>query len=497
MSNEATPTQIGKYRIDRVLGTGAMGVVYLAFDPHLERQVALKTVRRELLAGEDSGGDMLLRFRNEARAAGRLAHPNIVTVHDFGEDDSTAYIVMEYVAGHGLDTLLAPGRALPLSDAFHWLAQLLAALAYAHESGVVHRDIKPANLLVTAGGLLKVADFGVARIGSAATSFGWVIGTPSYMSPEQFEGESVDARADLFSAGVVLYRMLTGRQPFTGSPATIRQQIMKDTPRRPSEIVPALPPGLDAMIARALARRPEDRYGSAAEWLASLRLLSASAAADDDRTIVTPFAHGFAASAAPMPMPTSATSATSATGATGAGTPSTTVPSVPQGWAPEMLARIERQLATHMGPLASLLVRRAAARTSDLASLGAQLAAVLPDTARNQFEQAFARLTTGLPDESMTSSLSPEPRAATAASKAAPVAPATVAGATAASAIDQASIDAVAGKLAVYLGPIAKMIAGREARRAANFDEFVQRVEDCIGDAEQRRQFRRDLDRSE
>ena len=486
MSNEATPTQIGKYRIDRVLGTGAMGVVYLAFDPHLERQVALKTVRRELLASEDSGGDMLLRFRNEARAAGRLAHPNIVTVHDFGEDESTAYIVMEYVAGHGLDRLLVQGRALPLSEAFHWLAQLLAALAYAHEAGVVHRDIKPANLLVTPAGLLKVADFGVARIGSAATSSGWVIGTPSYMSPEQFEGEAVDARADLFSAGVVLYRMLTGRQPFVGSPATIRQRIMKVAPTRPSELVPALPLGLDAMVARALARRPDDRYGSATEWLASLRLLTAAAAAaDDDRTIVTPFAHGSAASPIPAPMP-----------ATGAGIPAMPEPSAPQSWPPEMLARIERQLATHMGPLASLLVRRAAAQTHDLPALGAQLAAVLPDTARNQFEQAFARLTTGMLDKTTMTSLSPDPRAATAASKVAPVAPATVSGATAASAIEQASIDAVAGKLAVYLGPIAKMIAAREARRAANFDEFAQRVEDCIADATQRRQFRRDLDSS-
>src|SRR3954447_22757821 len=126
MSNEAMPSHIGKYRIDRVLGTGAMGIVYLAFDPHLDRPVALKTVRRELIASADEGGsDMLTRFRNEARAAGRLAHPNIVTVHDFGEDDGTAYIVMEYVPGNGLDTLLLPGHPLPLSAAFHWLAQLL------------------------------------------------------------------------------------------------------------------------------------------------------------------------------------------------------------------------------------------------------------------------------------------------------------------------------------------------------------------------------------
>ncbi|WP_233853428.1 serine/threonine-protein kinase [Paraburkholderia sp. HD33-4] len=488
MSNEATPTQIGKYRIDRVLGTGAMGVVYLAFDPHLERPVALKTVRRELLASEDRSGDMLQRFRNEARAAGRLAHPNIVTVHDFGEDGDTAYIVMEYVAGHGLDTLLVPGHALPLSEAFHWLAQLLAALAYAHEAGVVHRDIKPANLLVTAAGLLKVADFGVARVGSAATSSGWMIGTPSYMSPEQFEGASVDARADLFSAGVVLYRMLTGRQPFVGSPATIRQKIIKDTPAPPSEIVSALPPALDAMVARALARRPEDRFASAAQWLASLRLLAvSSAAADDDRTIVTPSAYLSASSFSPAL-------------ATGGGNPPMRAPSAPQSWPPEVLARIERQLAIHMGPLASLLVRRAATQANDLPALGAQLAAVLPDTARLEFEQAFARLTAGLPEMSIITSSTQGARAATATAtataKVSAVSPATATGTPMTSAIDQASIDAVAVKLAVYLGPIAKMIATREARHAANFDEFVQRVEGCITDAEQRRQFRHDVDAS-
>lgn len=468
MSNEATPTHIGKYRIDRVLGAGAMGVVYLAFDPHLERPVALKTVRRELLASEDRSGDLLQRFRNEARAAGRLAHPNIVTVHDFGEEGGTAYIVMEYVAGRGLDTLLLRGHALPLSDALHWLTQLLAALAYAHEAGVVHRDIKPANLLVTAAGLLKVADFGVARIGSSATSVGWMIGTPSYMSPEQFEGKAVDARSDLFSAGVVLYRMLTGRQPFAGSPDSIRQRVMKDTPRPPSEIVSALPPAIDAMLARALARRPEERFASAAQWLASLRALSIDPApAYDDRTVVTPHAY---------------LSASCPTSASGGANPPMPVPAAPQNWPPELLERIERLLAAHIGPLASLLVRRACALANDLPALGAQLAAVLRDTERSQFEQAFARLTAGSQDPSMATWSAPGPHVP----KSAPPA----------SAVDQVSIDAVAVKLTVYLGPIARMVASREARHAANFDEFVQRIEDCITDPAQRRQFRHDLDSS-
>src|SRR5579864_3915244 len=289
MTNEAMPSRIGKYRIDRVLGTGAMGVVYLAFDPHIERPVALKTVRRELLAAQ-GGVDVMERFRNEARAAGRLAHPNIVTVHDFGDDDGTAYIVMEYVAGTGLDALLAGGQTPPLATAFDWMSQLLAALEYAHQAGIVHRDIKPANMLVTARGLLKVADFGVARIGAATTSVGSLVGTPSFMSPEQFTGEPVDSRADLFSAGIVLYQMLTGIHPFVGSPAVVMHKILNETPARPSSIVRSLSPEVDAMVFKALARRPDERFASAAQWQSVLRAVSAAMAGadnDDDRTVVT------------------------------------------------------------------------------------------------------------------------------------------------------------------------------------------------------------------
>ncbi|WP_179401398.1 serine/threonine-protein kinase [Burkholderia guangdongensis] len=480
MTNEATRSQIGKYRIDRVLGTGAMGVVYLAFDPHIERPVAIKTVRRELLANEgDADSDVLQRFRNEARAAGRLAHPNIVTIHDFGEDGDTAYIVMEYVAGNGLDALLPPGHVPPLATALDWLAQLLAALAYAHEAGVVHRDIKPANLLVTARGLLKVADFGVARIGASATSFGSIIGTPSFMSPEQFAGESVDARSDLFSAGVVLYRMLTGRQPFVGSAAVVMRQIMNEMPARPSGIVRSLPPAIDAMVEKALAKRPGDRFASAAQWLADLRALMAGASqVDDDRTIVAASGAAFAEPA-------------------GIGT-TTDTHAAPAGqiWPPELLERIERQLATHIGPLASLLVRRAAAQAVDLGTLTEQLLSSLTNqSTRSEFERILARLTSGTSGASMATSSSSSSLSFPAGESVATqrTARESAAGMTTAGEIDQASIDATAMKLAVYLGPIAKVIARREARRAANLDEFYRLVEACIADATQRQRFRRDL----
>jgi eukaryotic-like serine/threonine-protein kinase len=478
MTHEAMPSQIGKYRIDRVLGTGAMGVVYLAFDPHIERPVALKMVRRELLASEagESGGEVLQRFRNEARAAGRLAHPNIVTVHDFGEDKGTAYIVMEYVAGSGLDALLPAGHTPPLATAFDWLSQLLAALAYAHEAGVVHRDIKPANLLVTARGLLKVADFGVARIGASATSFGSIVGTPSFMSPEQFAGDAVDARSDLFSAGVVLYRMLTGRQPFTGSQAVVMQQIMNATPTAPSEINRSLSPEVDAMVFRALAKRPEERFATAAQWLTVLRALTIRASSatddDDDRTIV--------AGALPFAAP-----------AWQGGEPGHEREA--QTWPPDLLERIERQLAEHIGPLASLLVRRAAAQAGDLQTLAGQLLPRLPnESARREFERTFALLESGTTGTSMPASSTSA--GVVGASLGAPAS--TIPGSSAAGLIDQTSIDAATLKLAAYLGPIAKVIAGREAKRAANLEEFHERLEASIADAAQRERFRRDLESS-
>jgi serine/threonine protein kinase len=225
--------RLGKYEIHRVLGQGAMGTVYLAFDPDIERQVAIKTIRKELI-DPDLAAQFMARFRNEARAAGRLHHPNIVGVYEYGDEALVTYIAMEYVDGAGLRDYVRSQASFTFGQLVELMKFLLNALEYAHERGIVHRDIKPSNLLVTAEGVLKVADFGIARIDrSNLTTLGTVIGTPSYMSPEQCRGDETDARSDLFSAGVVLYELMTGEKPFPGPVEAVAHRIATNSLHRP------------------------------------------------------------------------------------------------------------------------------------------------------------------------------------------------------------------------------------------------------------------------
>ena len=261
----STPTRLGKYEITEVLGTGAMGVVYRGFDPGIRRTVAIKTIRRELIAGDRPAGAMLARFRNEARAAGRLAHPGIVAVHDYGEDAEVAYIAMEYVEGNSLREYFGRGVRFAERDAISIVSQLLEALAHAHERRVWHRDIKPANLILMMNGRVKVADFGIARIeASDLTQTGAVMGSPGYMAPEQYAARAIDHRADIFAAGVVFYQLLTGARPFVGTAEQIAYAVCHTEAPKPSAANPGR--GLeryDAILAKALAKKPEDRYQTA------------------------------------------------------------------------------------------------------------------------------------------------------------------------------------------------------------------------------------------
>lgn len=291
------PTRIGKYDIRAQLGSGAMAVVYQAYDPVIERTLAIKVVDKARL-DESESDTILQRFRVEARAAGRLQHQNIVAVYDFGEEGNLVYLVMECVFGRPLTAYLQSedfrGEPDKVCDI---LLQILSALQYSHAQGVVHRDIKPANIMVTREGTIKIADFGVARIESSQlTQTGDLIGTPSYMSPEQFAGETADARTDIYATSVVFYELLTRKRPFEGSNnAVIMHRVFTETPVAPSIVNPLLSEALDAVVLRGMAKDAQDRYKSAHDFglaikeAMSIGLLKAETpAADSDKPKIAP-----------------------------------------------------------------------------------------------------------------------------------------------------------------------------------------------------------------
>ncbi len=258
------PKTIGRYEIQAELGRGSMGVVYRARDPRIGRVVALKVLAFSFPLGPGEEEEFLKRFYDEARIAGQLTHPNIVTIYDVGEKgaEGESYIAMEYVTGTNLHDLLASGGRLPVMQVADVIEQAARALDYAHENGVVHRDIKPANLLLTEGGHVKILDFGIARLVTAdRTGPGRFFGTPNYMAPEQVTGSEVDGHADQFALGVTLYQLLTGERPFLGDSITaISYQVMNVDPAPPSKLNPTLSPAFDRILRRALAKGASDRY---------------------------------------------------------------------------------------------------------------------------------------------------------------------------------------------------------------------------------------------
>jgi serine/threonine protein kinase len=271
---------VGRYEIDAELGRGAMGAVYRARDPKIDRTVAIKTV---CLAGVESDAEeeYRRRFAVEARAAGRLSHSGIVTIFDVGEEAETRmpYLVMEYVEGRSLENVLSEERKqLPVNTSLRLAQELAEALHYAHEQGVVHRDIKPANILITRNGHAKIADFGIAKLNQAQlTVAGEVLGTPAYMAPEQLKDEVVDGRSDLFSLGVILYFALTGHRPFQGNSATtVCFKVVSHEPLAVSSFDPKLPPEIDRIVSRAMAKDRNQRYQTGMEMASDIRKLRES-----------------------------------------------------------------------------------------------------------------------------------------------------------------------------------------------------------------------------
>ncbi|MFM2397226.1 MAG: hypothetical protein RLZZ144_476 [Pseudomonadota bacterium] len=265
-------SRLGRYEVLAELGQGAMGVVYRAIDPLIDRVVAIKTINLSLALDEKEEYER--RFYQEAKAAGRLSHPNIVTIFDVGKTGDIAYMAMEYLEGRELRDILNAEFALPIEQVLDIICQIATGLAYAHEHGIVHRDIKPSNIMVVRDGYVKITDFGIARMESAAvhTQTGLVLGSPKYMSPEQVMGKPIDLRSDIFSAGVMLYEMLTGQAPFAGENVNaIMYQTLNAAPLPPSRLNVAVPDMLNFIVAKALAKDPNDRYQNAKDFADDLR----------------------------------------------------------------------------------------------------------------------------------------------------------------------------------------------------------------------------------
>lgn len=273
MTDEKLPEKFGRYWVVRVLGKGAMGIVYEGRDPKLGRRVAIKTARRDVIEGSGRAEELMERFLREAKAAGGLNHPNIITIYDVGEEDGTAYIAMEYLEGGDVSDFLARESYAEPERAVEICVAVCDALSVAHKNKIVHRDIKPENVVMLKDGKIKVADFGIASVSdSNLTQEGSLIGTPFYMSPEQFQGKKLDGRSDLFALGVMAYELLTGEKPFTGEAlSTIMTRVLKSTPSAPRELNASVSAELSAVVMKALAKDKNKRYQTADEFSAALQ----------------------------------------------------------------------------------------------------------------------------------------------------------------------------------------------------------------------------------
>jgi serine/threonine-protein kinase len=280
MASMGGPQTLGRYQLERVLGKGAMGIVYEALDPKLHRKVAIKTILISQL-DEETAKDFSMRFVREAHAVARLNHPNIVQVYDFGEEAGIAFLVMEFIRGTELKSSLSGNQLIDRKECVRVMCELLDALDFAHDAGVIHRDIKPANVMLDSQGRAKLTDFGVARLTDSdktsveRTQAGTMVGTPAYMSPEQIQGQRIDRRTDIFSAGIILYQFLTGQKPFSGEGAwTVAKKIVQDDPPMPSTLNVSVSPEFDRVVAKALAKNPDARFQTAREFARALKLAS-------------------------------------------------------------------------------------------------------------------------------------------------------------------------------------------------------------------------------
>jgi eukaryotic-like serine/threonine-protein kinase len=475
-----TPRNIGKYEIIDALGVGGMGTVYRGFDPTLERTVAIKVLQLDR-GHEVAPQELSTRFRNEARAVARLNHPSIVTIFDYDDEDPVgAYIVMEYINGCALDEYVKLRPELHLEDAISAMQQVLAGLAYAHRQGVIHRDIKPSNLLLTREGLVKITDFGIAKIGPRSqTQSGFIVGTPQYMAPEQYKGGVVDHRCDIHAAGAVLYELLTGVPPFQGTTAEVMYKVCHEVPKPVSDVNPDMTHVFDEVVAKALDKVAANRYASAGEFQEALRarwdMMScrppSPTLSDRAKLLATAISRQTVApQAAPACDSPPAVQAAASSGSRRARNPADSGSLA--AWSQEQLAEIERQLMTIMGPVARVLVQDAAATTASRQELYQLLASHLntPEE-RQQFLHASECACTdpGQPPLKATNAI---------------VFANIVGRPLTSEATQRATV-----LLAHYLGPIAGLLARKAAQTASDEAQLYAMLAEKVTDAAERERF--------
>lgn len=433
------PKSVGKYLVDSVLGQGAMGVVYKGHDPDIDRVVAIKTLHTHLMDA-DERASWLERFAREAKAAGRVLHGNLVTIFDYLEQDNQPYLVMEYIDSETVEDRIKR-RPLPnLQEVGSILTQMLAGLDAIHTAGIVHRDIKPANVLLLPNGSVKLADFGVAKVESLGATQGGMIGTPDYMSPEQFMGQQAGHRADIFGAGVIMFELLTARKPFeSGSLGELTQKVISGQSLDLRSLAPDLPEGLYQLSAQTLIADPANRTPDARAFAnaihEALRNVDRAALDDTDRTVVM---------APAAPAPAAALSQTMAS-------------QMPKS----ALMQIETLLTTQIGPIAKVLVKRVSASTTDTGALVNQLAAELSPEHREAFKAA------------VQSHLG---QTGASVSGAGPM-------------LSEELLEALTRELIPHIGPIAKILIKKTAKTCRTRAELCEALSSHIDDANSRAAF--------
>lgn len=441
---------LGRYQVEGLLGQGGMGIVYKAFDTKIERAVALKTIHPHLLAGTE-GADLRRRFLQEVKAAARCSHPNIVTIFDFGEHDGLPFIAMEFIEGPELRKCLSDRRQLGVKESAAVVLQVLEALDFAHEAGVLHRDVKPSNVHLLGDGRVKLTDFGVARLEDQVgqTQVGSLIGTPAYMAPELMQGGAASPGSDLYATGVMLLEMVSGLRLAPGQALHALDDLARPPAAGGPNAPEPLPPPLITVLRKALAERPGARFRRARELSEALRAALGVSSLDD--LIHT---HTLCATGTKQAMPLE---------------PVQALP-VPDGssfsWSSEILDQVEFELAKAIGPVARMAVRQQSRKAPDLETLCRTVAEMIPnDGERRAFLSAFDLTEGGA-------------RATPSGNPSAPAA-----------SLPPAVLAAAEARLAQYLGPMAKVFVRKAAKQALDVDDLYQRLANHLKDVDERAAF--------